>query len=251
MLNTISRPTVILTRQEQFLGNTAAILHRLDYTPTHVPTLAVAARQDAELVEVLQQLDTFTDIIFVSRNAVEYGFPLIQNNGGLPAHARVMAVGAETAKQLFRHGVNAHFPEQGHGAEALLMVDTMQDLKNRKLLIMRGENGLDWPADEMRQRGGEVFEAKIYRIGLPSQSASLLSAAIKNSQKIEGVFVHSQQSVNNLLALAGSQVDELLATKMVAGSDNIAGHARKLGWQGEILIAESPSNKHMMIAFSR
>lgn len=250
-LNTVSKPMVLLTRQHRYLGNTAAILHRLDYTPTHIPTLAIEAQQDVAMINHLEQLDTFTDIVFVSRNAVEFGFPLLTQFGGVPPKARVMAVGAETAKQLYRHGVNAHFPEKGQGAEALLAVDAMQKLKGRKVLIMRGEAGLDWPAEEMRKRGGQVLEAKCYEASIPAESSELLTQAIQKGQKIEGVFVHSQQSVNNLVTIAGDNLPHILQATLVAGTSSIAMRAKGLGWKGDILIAESPSNKHMMIAFSR
>lgn len=250
-LNTITKPIVLLTRQHRFLGNTAAILHRLDYQPTHVPTLKVDEVHDLGVKRAFEQLDTFTDIIFVSRNAVEFGLPLIGQYGGMPPIARVMAVGAETAKQLYRHGIDAHFPDHGQGAEALLKVDTMQDLRGSRVLIVRGELGLDWPAEEMRKRGAEVIEAKCYRQSLPSASSKQLREILDQRKPIEGVFVHSQQSLVHLIELAGSEVDHLLASTLVAGSKKIAQRAKEFGWKGPIEVAESPSNKHMMIAFSR
>ncbi|WP_268244542.1 uroporphyrinogen-III synthase [Arenicella chitinivorans] len=250
-LNTITKPIVLLTRQHRFLGNTAAILHRLDYQPTHVPTLKVDEVHDLAVKRVLEQLDTFTDVIFVSRNAVEFGLPLIAQYGGMPPIARVMAVGAETAKQLYRHGIDAHFPDHGQGAEALLKVDTMQDLRGSRVLIVRGELGLDWPAEEMRKRGAEVIEAKCYRQSLPSASSKQLHEILDQRKPIEGVFVHSQQSLIHLIELAGSESDQLLSSTLVAGSNKIAQRAKEFGWTGAIEVAESPSNKHMMIAFSR
>lgn len=250
-LNTLSKPIVLLTRQHRFLGNTAAILHRLDYQPTHVPTLKVDEVHDLAVKRAFEQLDTFTDIIFVSRNAVEFGLPMIGQYGGMPPIARVMAVGAETAKQLYRHGIDAHFPDHGQGAEALLKVDTMKDLRGSRVLIVRGELGLDWPAEEMRNRGAEVIEAKCYRQSLPSASSKQLREILDHRRPIDGVFVHSQQSLIHLIELAGSEVDHLLAATLVAGSKKIAQRAKEFGWKGAIEVAESPSNKHMMIAFSR
>ena len=62
--------------------------------------------------------------------------------------------------------------------------------------------------------------------------------------------MHSEQSVINLIAMAGLGAHKLGKTKLIAGSQRIADAARNRGWSGEIVVAESPANKHMLMAFS-
>jgi hypothetical protein len=50
--------------------------------------------------------------------------------------------------------------------------------------------------------------------------------------------------------MAGDKSGHVSQATLVAGSQRIAETAKALGWLGEIRVAESPSNKHMMIAFS-
>ena len=52
------------------------------------------------------------------------------------------------------------------------------------------------------------------------------------------------------MAIAGKQQARVAKATLVAGSVRIAETAKEFDWAGEIRIAESPSNKHMMIAFS-
>lgn len=243
-------PVVLLTRQFGFLGNTASILKRLDYQSAHIPTLKIERSNKAEVHEAFKKLSKYTDLIFVSRNAVEVGLKAISKVGGIPEGMRVMAVGSETAKQLFRHGIDAMFPDNDSGAEALLKVDQLQDLTDRKILIIRGESGLNWPADQMRDRGAEVDDVKCYRYGVPRNSLIKLEDVLSQNANIAGVFIHSSQALKNLVKIAGKHIEQLSEITLVAGSENIAKTAQEIDWKGEIRIAQSPSNKHMMIAFS-
>ena len=70
------------------------------------------------------------------------------------------------------------------------------------------------------------------------------------NDQLEGVFVHSSQSLRNLLLIAGDKRKVVTRATLVAGSLRIAEMAKALGWLGDIRVSESPSNKHMMIAFS-
>jgi len=220
---------------------------------------ALVAKQEVELnlenkkkliLIRLLKLNDYTDVVFVSRNAVEIGMPLINKYGGLPDHIRALSVGAETAKQLYRYGIDAMFPGSGSGADALLKVGQLSDLTNRKILIVRGDNSLVWPEEKMRKRGAEVDNMVVYYQTTPPDCIAKLNAIFKNDYHVEGVFAHSSQSVINLIDSAGDYFEDLAKIKMVAGSKRIAQTALDYGWKGDILIAQSPSNKHMMITFS-
>jgi len=249
-LKKLSKPMVLLTRQHRYLGNTAAILQRLDFQPTHIPTLAIEANCKPGLLEQFAKLSDYTDILFVSRNAVEIAMPIIAQHGGIPDGVCAMAVGGETAKQLYRYDVDAMFPSEGNGAEALLNVEQLSNMTGRKVLLVRGEQGLLWPADEMRKRGAIVDDANCYQQTVPEKSASQLLDALEQNDRLEGVFIHSAHSLHNLINISGAHRTRVVQATLVAGSQRIAETANELNWLGEIRIAESPSNKHMMIAFS-
>ena len=249
-LKKVEKPVVILTRQNRYLGNTAAILQRLDFQPAHIPTLDIEPNFDTDLIGLFTDMESYTDLVFVSRNAVEVGMKMIGQHGGVPKSVRVMAVGAETAKQLYGYKIDALFPEVGSGAEALLKVGPLKDLNNRKIMIIRGTTGLDWPAEKMRERGAEVVEAKVYTQTTPKDCQDRLREVFDQNARIVGLFAHSSQSLENLVAAAGEFKDRLLDVNLVVGSENIKNTAIDLGWTGDLHIANSPSNKHMMIAFS-
>ena len=247
---TSDKKLVILTRQYRYIGNMPTILKRLDYEPVHVPTLQIDVRVRDDVINQLKQLDTFTDIVFVSRNAVEIGMPLIMKHGGLPSSIRALAVGTETAKQLHQYDVKAMYPDIGSGAEALLKVNQLSDLSNRRVLVVRGDNSLVWPDEKMRERGAEVRNLVVYYQTMPETCPSRLNDAFNSQNGIACIFAHSSRSVLNLIESSGDHFNKLIETKLVAGSKEIANTATNHGWKGEILIAESPANKHMILTFS-
>ena len=66
------------------------------------------------MVSVLNHLSHFDLVIFVSPNAARVAMPHILKHGGLPAHAKVAAVGPGTAAELKKSGVrNIISPQAG------------------------------------------------------------------------------------------------------------------------------------------
>lgn len=246
------RALVVLTREEKFLGNTPALLKSLDYMPAHIEALTIEPTYDAEVISLFNNIEQFTDVLFVSRNAVEFSVPMIEQQSDILKSMRVMAVGPETAQQLFKFGIDALVPDSGHGAEALLKVQQLQELSGRKILIIRGKYGLEWPADEMRKRGAEVVSALCYQQVEPKPLAAEISELFlsDDSPKVKGIFLHSSISAVNILTHVTKFPDQIKGVKLIVGSEQIAITARKCGWKNEIRVALSPSNKHMMIAFS-
>jgi len=218
----LTKAPVILTRQESFLGNSQSILEYLGHPSFHLPTLEIQPNKNADVQYKLENLQQYTDLIFVSRNSVEAGMQIINEYGGLPDNIRVMSVGPETAKQLYKMGIEALFPQTGVGAEALLRVSQIRDMSGRKVLIMRGAGGLNWPSQELRKRGAEVDHANCYLQLLPSSSAQKLAKILGENHELGAIFVHSEQSILNLISMAGLGVGKLRKTKLVAGSERIA-----------------------------
>ncbi len=245
-----TKPKILLTRQKVYLGNSMSILETLDYQPMHVQSIRIEPSYNASMLAQFDQLDRLTDIVFVSRNAAEIGMAIIDERGGLPDGVRTMAIGAETAKQLYRRGVDALFPQNGNGMTELLKVKPLANLSGRNILIVRGEIGLDWPAEEMTRRGAVVEQAMCYVQSPPSDVGMRLREVFQAAGVLSGVFAHSEQSIINLIEAAGDQADILRKATLVAGSQRIADAAIDHGWSGKVKIAQSPSNKHMMIAFS-
>ena len=243
------KPLIILTRQKQYLGNMESILESFDFKTVHLPTFNIVPTEDPQGIARLHNLQNYTDLIFVSRNAVENGMRFILEKGEIPKNMRVMAVGAETAKQLYKeYNVDALFPDQGVGAEALLKVRLLKDLSGRRVLIVRGTNGLDWPALEMRSRGATVAEAACYHQEPISDLQSRAKHIFEGKTQVVSVFLHSAASAINLMQVVKPYMANLSEPILIAGSQRIARTALQAGWEAQLRVAKSPSNKHMLKA---
>lgn len=242
-------PVVVLTRQERYLGNLQEIIGSFDYQGVHIPTLAIEPNTDQVTLSPLRNLAAYSDLIFVSRNSVEHGMAIIEEAGSLPKEIRVMAVGAETAKQLYKtYGVDTMFPDHGVGAEALLRVKALDDLSGRRILIVRGDIGLDWPAEEMRNRGAIVEQVEVYSQEPHAELIDRIEKLISSGRKIASVFLHSPQSAANFMQALRPHLPELSEAILIAGSQRIARTALEAGWEGKLRVARSPSNKHMLMS---
>jgi hydroxymethylbilane synthase len=247
----LAKPLVVLTREEKYLGNMPSALEALGFRVELVGTLRSEQQSNESITKVFKNIQDYTDIIFVSRNAVEFGMSIVEQSGQTLAQAtQVIAMGVESAKQLMKHNIVALYPDHGTGAEALLAVKRLADLSQRKVLIVRGTQGLDWPAGEMRKRGGQVDQVNVYTQSLPSNaSQKMQKLLVEEQQPPQAVFLHSGQSARNFMELVSAERELFSRTELVVGSQRIAAIANELNWNGGITIAESPSNKHMLKAF--
>ncbi len=247
----VERPVVLLTRQQRYRGNVSELLMQLDCEVENIETLQIDPLVNDKLIEHLRNLDQFTDVLFVSRNAVEIGMALLKDeNVAIPESVNVMTVGAETAKQLRAFGISALFPNRGTGADALLGVSKLKELTGRKILIFRGTHGLAWPAEEMRTRGAVVEHADVYKQSTPAGGLRQFREMFKRHERIDAVFIHSAQSMTNFMHFVRDDLHRFVDGRLIVGSERIGDVARQLGWLHEINVAQSPSNKHMLMAFT-
>ena len=108
-------------------------------------------------------LSIFDKIIFVSKNSVRYGLPLM-NYGSLESshHNIWLAIGRGTATELQKHGVSARFPIKSD-TESLLELEELKRPQLNRILIIRGEGGRDLLEKTLIQRGAKVSLCEVYR----------------------------------------------------------------------------------------
>ncbi|MDC2964060.1 uroporphyrinogen-III synthase [Gammaproteobacteria bacterium] len=115
----------------------------------------------------LSNLSIFDKIIFVSKNSVRHGMPLIKEKSLSDYHDKIwLAIGRGTATELKKHGVSAEFPIKSD-TESLLKLEELKNPRLNRILIIRGEGGRDLLEKTLIQRGAKVFLCEVYRrIGL-------------------------------------------------------------------------------------
>lgn len=181
-------------------------------------------------------------LVFVSTNAVHHALPLLPQ-AALRAHAA--AVGESTANALADAGFSEILtPATGADTEGLLALPAFRNVRNQKILIVRGGGGRPLLGDELRARGATVDYAEVYRRVPPvADPAPLLARWQRN---VAAITVTSGEILDNLIGLL-ERDGRLYATPLVVISPRIADLAAQRGFE-KIITASGPHERAIVDA---
>jgi uroporphyrinogen-III synthase len=183
------------------------------------PVIEIIPRDAAEIDASAALLGDPDIVVFISRNAVEYG--LSYSAGGL-----VAAVGPATAAALQAAGHTIDIqPVAGYDSEHLLAEPDLLDVAGKLVRIVRGSDGRELLADTLRERGAQIEYLSVYSRNIPEYNAAELAELERHWREIPVVVitVMSVESVRNLAALLPNSCREQLD-----GSSLVAPAARVL-----------------------
>ena len=161
------------------------------------PVIEIAPFDDNVVHEQAAELHKPDIVIFVSRNAVEYGIEY--TDGGL-----IAAIGPATAKAVRAAGRVVDIqPASGFDSEHLLAEAALQDVAGKHIRIIRGTSGRELLAEELTTRGAVVEYLSVYERHLPEVGPETLAdlEARWRQGEINAVTVMSVQSLVNLAEL--------------------------------------------------
>lgn len=179
-------------------------------------------------------------VMFVSANAVERFFAAQPAGVHWPAAVRAGATGPGTTAALHAAGVPAAAIDAPavppFETEALWQQLRLRDWAGRQVLVVRGEQGRDWLAAQMRAAGATVRFVAAYARRLPQLDAAgraLLAQVCAESRGCAWLFSSAEAAVN--LGVLAPAADWSAATAL-ATHPRIAAAARRLGF-GRVLDA--------------
>lgn len=217
------------------------------------PVLEILDPTDSQsLLDLIDQLDEFDLAVFISPNAVNKSMNLILARREWPETLRVAAIGAKSAKELERYGLDVDLrPGRRFDSEALLGEPALADLRGQRVVIFRGDGGREMLGDTLAERGAEVVYANAYRRGRPQTDTGALFYHWSRGE-IDVVLVTSTEGLRNLFDMVGKLGQMWLRkTPLILGSGRIAVAARELGHTLEPIVAADPSDEAMFDALSR
>lgn len=230
----ITRP---LAQAQAFAPQVAA----LGLTPVIFPLLDIAPLTDTtELLSILARLTDYALVVFVSPNAIDATFRLLQQPW--PATVTIGIVGAGSRHALAQHGVDdrncrivAPADPEKTDSEGLFAALDQTALRGKRVLIVRGQAGRDFLTDALTGIGVTVEHVSAYMRGMPVVDATLLADL---TQLIDGNcvwIVTSSEALRNLLSMAGQTgvagaVAKLQQQRIVVPHARIAETARHSGF---------------------
>lgn len=235
--------SILVTRPAEQAETLCELIQNLRGRPIRFPALEIKGPENKKEAQQQLALIAKTDlVIFISRNAVQYAFPLLPDN--IPLDLQISAVGTATANALEEYGLDPTVVPDKMDSEGLLTSPQLQNVKDKNILIIRGNGGRELLAETLKERGANVEYAEVYRRQLPQRNAKNLVNGW--SQMVDTVVATSNAILDNLLTLLGEDGGELLKqTPLVVVSQRMAEHADALGCE-IIYISDSATDADVL-----
>jgi uroporphyrinogen-III synthase len=235
---------VLVTRAAHQASGLAGLIESQGGRAICFPALEIGPAPDpASALELLRQ--RWDLAIFISPNAVRYAVDLLA--GERLQSDQVAAIGEATARALHNTAMPADLmPQQRFDSEGLLALPELQQMRNHRVLIVRGEGGRRMLGDSLGARGAKVGYAEVYRRLMPEADPAPL---LQHWQAdVDIVTATSAEVLDNLVAMLGEQGAPLLRlTPLLVISDRMAVRACELGFK-QVLQASGADDASVMRA---
>lgn len=232
---------ILITRPQPQANALAKILEQAQAKPIVFPVLEIFDPIDSKpLQNITENLDHYDIAIFISPNAVQKSLNYILSHRNWPCNVKIAAIGKGSAKTLAQFNQPAEiYPEKKFNSEALLALDAMQDVQNKKIVIFRGDGGRELLGDTLQQRGAEVTYIEAYRRGIPHDIDTSNLMYTWSHDGIDIIITTSNESLRNLYDLLGKLGQIWLKkTPIVVASERGFELAQNLGCKDIIVIKE-------------
>lgn len=160
---------ILITRPEGQGADMMAQLDAAGWHCVHQPLLRIAPFNENHgaafhaMKQHIMDLDHYDVVISVSGNASTLAVDMIdQYWPQMPVGISWYAVGPSSAKAFLALGIEMQVPTHNH-SEGLLELTDLQNLKGKKVLILRGVGGREHLAQSLTARGAHVEYCELYQ----------------------------------------------------------------------------------------
>lgn len=231
---------IMITRPAHQAGQLAEGINAAGGVTFLFPTLDISpvelSQQDQEKI---QQINQFDIVIFISPNAVEYGLSQILTNTDLSDSVVLATIGQASAKALYdKLGKQPDIvPEENFNSEGLLATQAMQNVTNKRILIVRGNGGREHLKQTLQQRGAFVEYLNIYQRVKPATNTTDLEQYLQNNQ-IAAIVITSAEILKNLVEMTPEKVtSQLYQVPLLLINKRLIDIAKKAGFKNKLLVA--------------
>ena len=230
---------MVITRPAQQAAALAKLVEREGGRAFVFPVIVIEDVSDrAKLDAVIARLDDFDVAIFISPNAAMKGMAAILERRKFPPRLEVAAIGAGSARELRRQGIERVIvPHERQDSEALLEMPELGQISGKRVVIFRGEGGRPLLGDTLARRGARVTYAECYRRMKPQADTAPLLAAWSRDE-IDAVIATSSEGLRNFHEMLDEAGRAALArTPLFVPHPRIAEAADKLGIATVVITA--------------
>lgn len=240
-------PKVLVTRPTSQAQPLMVALSEAGFDPIAQPFIKIQLfnqSSKSNLVDrirsTLAKIEQYDACIFISTNACD-GFIYwlgLQHLSRLKS-IRCFAIGHATCARLKHYGVNSVLTSQAMNSEALLELDELKTVKNKRILIVRGEGGRNYLRNVLQQREATVDYLEVYRRQKLQYNSPVLQPIL--ALGLTMVMISSEETLLQLLEQANLEniKKELQRLPLIVSSQRLSESAKSAGFHHIYLAANA------------
>ncbi|MBA1147873.1 uroporphyrinogen-III synthase [Ectothiorhodospiraceae bacterium WFHF3C12] len=245
----LSGTKIMITRPQPYCAPLAAMLESAGANVVLAPMVRLLQPSEKAILNAIARtVEDFHLLVFASPAAAACGIAYLHTWGPIPARLLIGAIGPATAAVVKRWGYEVDIVGGApYDSEAFLASFTSVGLGGWSVAIFRAQDGRNFLANMLRQRGARVTFVQAYRRGGPAY-ANQVRARRALCNGVDAVFISSAEAFRNLIdALTPRKACVLRRTPVIAGHHRIAAVVRNAGVQ-TVVVANGPSDAEMFTA---
>ncbi|WP_252177575.1 uroporphyrinogen-III synthase [Endozoicomonas sp. 4G] len=243
---------VLVTRPEEQAKPLVAMIQSQGAMAWSLPMIHIQpVTENQALRDRILQLDQYRKVIVISQNAARLGLQHIENYWPqMPVKIDWYAVGSKTRQWLNNNDIEAVCPEiekKSADSEALLQLESLQQVSGEKILILKGKGGRALLETTLKNRGAEVDCLALYERQKPDYPQDCLNRLIKD----HGINVILTSS-GELLANTADYLAPALSREccLVVPSERVARMPEAQAFK-RVYIARGANNQAMVSVLNR
>ncbi|KGQ70126.1 uroporphyrinogen-III synthase [Chelonobacter oris] len=225
---------ILVTRPEPNGETLCQLLNQHGFATLYTPLFSIEKGSDLNrLPQQLQNLQSGDYVFAVSKNAIRYSDQVLKNIGlRWRSDLHYFTVGRRSAEYLTALGENpVAYPYPNENSEGLIRLPQMQQLSNKRLLILRGNGGRELLRRQAEIRGATVDVLECYQ-RIPKEYDNIQQISIWKRAGINTIIVTSHEILRYLVEFVPKNDHNWLTQcHLVAISPRIVKLAKDYGWE--------------------
>jgi len=239
--------TPLILRPEPQASELARLLRQAGHQPHVCPLLQIVPGRD--LPTLPQLLRSHDLLIAISAHAVEQADLWLQQHGEPWPRMPTFAVGSATAASWQSCHIAAITPADAR-SEGLLALPELMAVQGQRVLILRGDGGREFLAEQLRQRGAEVHYGECYRREWPELDGHALCTQWR-TVGVDSVIISSGEILRRLLQLIPEQQRHWLdSLQIIVPSHRVATLVAEAGLPAAF-VAQGATHAAMVAALGK
>ncbi len=237
---------VLVTRPDEQGSALCQQLLDVGIDAIHQPIISI--KPGSVLSGIGQALEHFDIIIAVSQHAVNFTHEaIVASSSQWPKSATYLAVGQKSAHVLSKKSQQkVHYPDISD-SEHLLRLDVLQNVENKRIVILRGNGGRELIFDTLMQQGARVEYKEVYKRENIAFYSELL-IPLWQDNKIKQLVITSSEQLNHFVSqFSELELNWLFTLTLYVPSERIMQEALQLGFK-KVINTYSASNKDLLAA---